>query len=352
MRRLVALALVSAAVFASAPDRKLAIERGMRFIYSTACDAKNFAAYGEDYLWCLYSIGSTSRDPALARMALTMGRERAAVWSRTNADLPATADADDIATWAFGFYAAEQLGYPDPRLKEQIRHAAPLHSVEDYLKFDPIREPPPSDVPETCRKCSHENLRGATVCRHCGAKLTMESRYGVWYDALITAYTGDLYGVTLGAPYSAVVRWLPSMRPYRAPEGGANPEFYDIVYAITHLIYTLDHYSRYSLSPRDLPQEVAYLKANIKEPITAKDPETVGEFLDSLKAFGLKDDDPVMREGVDYLLATQNPDGSWGDMAYKDIYGRYHPTWTAIDGLRDYNWKRHKIALPANQIDP
>lgn len=346
MKRLVSLAMVSAMVFGSGPDRKQAIERGMRFIYRTACDPKNFAEYGQDYLWCLYSIGSTSRDPALARMALTMGRERAAEWIRNNADLPANAAAGDIADLAFGSYAAEQLGFPNPRLKEQIRRAAPLHSASDYLSFDPTREPPPSDVPETCRKCGRENRRGATVCRHCGAKLVMESRYGVWYDALITTYAGDLYGVTLGAPYSAVIRWLPAMRPYRGPDGGANPEFYDIAYAITHVIYTFNHYSRYRLSTRDLPAEFAYLKENLKEPIAAKDPETVGEFLDSLKSFGLKDDDPVIQAGMDYLLATQNPDGSWGDMAYKDVYGRYHPTWTAVDGLRDYKWKRHKIELP------
>jgi hypothetical protein len=45
---------------------------------------------------------------------------------------------------------------------------------------------------------------------------------------------------------------------------------------------------------------------------------------------------------VEYLLATQNADGSWGDAEAKDIYRRYHPTWTAIDGLRDYKWKRRR----------
>jgi len=39
---------------------------------------------------------------------------------------------------------------------------------------------------------------------------------------------------------------------------------------------------------------------------------------------------------MEYLLSTQNPYGSWGDMKTRDIYLRYHPTWTANDGLRDY----------------
>ena len=83
MRRALALAVAAAGLAASAPtDRKQAIERGLRFIYRTACDPKNFADFGEDYLWCLYSIGATSRDPALARLALAMGRERAAFWRK------------------------------------------------------------------------------------------------------------------------------------------------------------------------------------------------------------------------------------------------------------------------------
>jgi hypothetical protein len=340
MRRVIALAVATAGLAASAaPDRKQAIERGVRFIYRTACDLKNFADFGEDYLWCLYSIGATSRDPALARLALTMGRERAAVWQRQHPALPANTNADEISNLLFGAYAAEQLGLPDPVLKEQIRRAAPVHPVVDYLAFDPTREPPPGDVPYPCRRCSKMSPRGATICRHCGARLTMRSRYDILCDALVVTYTGDRYGVTLGAPYSAVIRWLPGMRPYRGREGGANPEYTDILYAVTHVVYTQNDYSLYRLSPRSLPDEFAYLKANLADAIVLHDPETMGEFLDCLKSFGLKGSDPLIRTGTEYLLSTQNPDGSWGDMKTDDIYLRYHPTWTAVDGLRDYKWK-------------
>jgi hypothetical protein len=339
MRRLVWLALAAGLAQGSGPDRRQAIERGLRFIYQTSCDPRNFASFGEDYLWCFYSIGSTSKDPALARLALAMGRERAAVWSRENATLPENAPAGVIDDTAFGAYVAEKLGYPNPQLKERVRQAAPRYTVVDYLKFDPWREPPPGDVPEDCRKCSLANPRGATVCRRCGAPLTFRSRYSVWFDALLTSYTGDRYGVTLGAPYAQVIRWLPSMRPYRARGEGTEHDFYDTAYSITHVVYTMNDYSQYRLSPSRLPDEFAYLKANLKEPIAMRDPETLGEFLDTLKSFGLKDSDPLIRSGVEYLLATQNPDGSWGDMKADDIYLRYHPTWTAIDGLRDYKWK-------------
>ena len=72
----------------------------------------------------------------------------------------------------------------------------------------------------------------------------------------------------------------------------------------------------------------------------------VGEFLDSLKAFGLTNSHPLLRTGMEYLLSQQNPDGSWGDMNAEDIYQRYHPTWTAIDGLREYRWRGVRLSFP------
>jgi hypothetical protein len=66
----------------------------------------------------------------------------------------------------------------------------------------------------------------------------------------------------------------------------------------------------------------------------------MGEYLDSLRAFGLTSQDPLIRTGFEYLLSSQNPDGSWGDPQNRNVYGRYHPTWTAIDGLRDYRWTK------------
>jgi hypothetical protein len=76
-----------------------------------------------------------------------------------------------------------------------------------------------------------------------------------------------------------------------------------------------------------------------------EDPEMLGEFLDALKSFGLSESHPLILEGMRYLLTQQNSDGSWGDSEVEDIYYRYHPTWTAIDGLREYAWRGQRLTL-------
>ncbi len=80
--------------------------------------------------------------------------------------------------------------------------------------------------------------------------------------------------------------------------------------------------------------------------MTLDDPEAVGEFMDTLKSFGLTEADALLRDGTGFLLSRQNPDGSWGNMHAKDTYNRYHPTWTAIDGLRDYAWRGEAVSYP------
>jgi len=190
------------------------------------------------------------------------------------------------------------------------------------------------------------NARGSTVCYVCHAPLVMRTRYDVWYDALITAYVGERSGVNLGARYSDVLKWLPSLRPYRARPGDAGDEFHDTVYALTHVVYTLNNYSQYRLSPRLLPQEFEFLKMNLRAAIADDDADMLGEFMDSLRAFGLTTDDPLMRAGMEYYLTHQNPDGSWGDKEEKDIYMRYHPTWNAVAGLSEYDWRGEGLSFP------
>ena len=119
----------------------------------------------------------------------------------------------------------------------------------------------------------------------------------------------------------------------------------------------IDHYSDFqscTLSAGEvvalLPQEFTYLKENLGEAIALHDPETMGEFLDTLKSFGLNGSDEVIRTGITYLLDTQRADGTWSDPKEKDPYTLYHSAWTAIDGLKDCRWQGEGLSFP--QVRP
>jgi hypothetical protein len=325
-------------------DRRRAVESGMYYIYQIACDEKSFEEWGHDLLCCFCCVATTSADPGLRRLARKMGKERAVRWREGHSEVPADADAETIAHLVFGSDAADRLGVRDEGMRRRIRRAAKLFTAKEYYSFDPSIEPPPDNVPGYC-DCGLYNSRGRKICRRCRSELQTISRYGVWIDALTRSYVGERYGVRLGAPFADVIKWVPHMRPYQGRDDN-NPDFYDAVYAVTHIVYTLNDYSKYKLSPKFLSEEFEFLKANMKEAIATEDPEMMGEFLDSMRAFGLDETDPLIQKGVDFLLAEQNPDGSWGETSLEDVYGNYHPTWTAVDGLREYRWRREGLSFP------
>jgi hypothetical protein len=327
-------------------DQARAIRRGMRFLHRLAMKSKNFAEHGDDLLWCFYTISSTAADPELKKTAWQIGEERAKYWRRKHPTVPADADADDLVKLVCGSLTADRLGARDDGMKERLRQAALRFGAEDFLKFDPVKEPVPRDVPDTCAKCENENPRGARVCRTCGTQLEMTSPYELLCDALVTTYFGETYGIPLGGKLDDVTQWLPKMRPYRGFENGENQDFINTVYAITHVVYTLNDYNAFRLRPEWLSEEYEFLRANLRHMITANDPETMGEFLDTLRSFGLTQADPLIQTGMAFLLERQDPDGSWGDAGDRDVYHRYHSTWTGINGLMDYAWAGEKVSFP------
>jgi hypothetical protein len=328
-------------------EREQAIRRGMEFIYSVACDPEHFADYGTDLLFFFNTVSSTSKDVNLRKLARKMARDRFRQWKLEYQKLPPDADADTIIEYYHESSTAELYGVRNKTLKKQLREAAKRFTAKDFLWFDPHTEAPPTNVPDFC-DCGTTNERGSKRCsnRKCRSRLTMMTRYEVWYYSLTRAYCAKSYGLVLGASYADVLKWLPALRPYRGRENDKNPDFADTVYAISHVVYTLNGYGVYTLSPRWLPQEYEFLKANCKEAIALEDADMMGEFLDSLMAFGLTPRNPLIRQGMEFLLAQQNPDGSWGDMETEDIYCRYHPTWAAIDGLREYKWRGQGLKFP------
>jgi len=166
-------------------------------------------------------------------------------------------------------------------------------------------------------------------------------------EALANTYVSGRCGLLFGARYLDVLKWLPAMRPYPVSAAEDVESLRDAIYAVTHVVYTLNDYGTYRLSPRWLPREFAFLKAHVASACERKDPEVLGELLDSLKAFGLRASHPVIIRGTKYLLAEQNEDGSWGNPDEENIRTRCHTTWTAIDGLRTYAWRGERLNHPA-----
>ena len=298
---------------ASQRARRLACLRGLRFIHLHSLDQENFEDWAGDYLWCFYCLSSTSRDAGLRALARELGAQGARRWMASQDALPGLADAGEVAYYVSLLHVSRLLGADNPRLSHHVRQGIPRFTARAYLGFDPMREPPPP--------------------------LPGRSRYDVWCDALVLTYTGEGFGAPLGAAYVDVLRWRRQMRPYRGAEGGANPEFRDVVFAITHLIYTLNDYGRYRLSPEWLPEEFEFLRSNITDPLVAGDAELLGEFMDSLRCLGVAESDAALSGGMEFLLSSQNPDGSWGDAGESDPHARYHTTWTAMDALREYDWR-------------
>ena len=327
-------------------DRQRSILRGLEFIYSTASNPKQFETDGNDLLWCFYSLSAAAADPELKKRAWRMGQERAREWRRANTHVPPDADAGTIWSLAYGSLSADLLDVRDDGLKAELLTAARRHTAEEYLQFDPTKEPPPSDIPRNCKNCKSGNPRGAKVCRKCGAELRMASPYGILCDALTSAHTSNLYGVWLGGSYEDVAQWIPKLRPYPRAQDKNSQINQDVAYAITHIVYTMNGYTLYKLRPEWLPREYEYLKANLKLNIAASDPETLGEFMDTLRSFGMDESDSLMQSGVEFLLSRQNPDGSWGPARETGDYSRYHTTWTSMNGVMQYAWRGEGPVFP------
>jgi hypothetical protein len=317
--------------------RDLAIKRGLEFIHRFGNEEKSFAHYGSFLICCFALLAATSRDAKLRHLGLIRAKQLLRRWRQLHAYLPDDANPDLLFDFILVRYAQVRLGMRSASNRRHLNALASKFSVSELIGFDPREEPPPDDLPHRC-DCEFQNPRGRKTCKQCKRRFQMRSRYGVWMEALANTYVAERSGILFGAAYADVLQWLRVMRPY--PTAAADEEVLrDAIYAVTHVVYTLNDYNTYRLSRRQLPKEFAFLKANIAPACAREDPEVLGELLDALKAFGLRETDPLIIRGTRFLLETQNEDGSWGDPSEENIRTRLHTTWTAIDGLRDLAWR-------------
>lgn len=319
------------------PSIETSIKRGLDFIYRMANTREGFDSYGSMLICCFALVGATSRDPGLRQLARSRARKLNRRWRRQNPVVPPDVTTNLLLDFVMVSYALSRIGERDVDFSAQIRAAAKQFSDEELLGFNPTTEAPANDLPYPC-DCGFRNQRGRMFCKQCKRRLKIQSSYRVWMEALANTYVGGRCGLLSKAHYLDVLRWLPSLRPY--PVGDEDVEFVcDAIYAVTHVIYALNDYGTYRLSPRWLRREVAFLKANVASACNREDPEVLGELLDSLRALGLEASHPLIRRGTRYLLTSQNKDGSWGNPDEEDVGTRCHTTWTAIDGLRTFAWR-------------
>jgi hypothetical protein len=306
----------------SLPVRLRAVSRALRLLYQLACRKATFAKYGGHFLLAFYFIATTTGNAAIRRQARQMGRERArhwvSRWNGTRRKLNTRTVLDEV----FASYAAQQLGIRHDRIRRELQIAVARYTPRELLGFDL----PPHRAKSARRGPGLKNSR---------------IKYEAWYCALFTTYFCERHGIALGVRYIDVLNQLPQLRPYPKP-GTRN--YHDCIYAVTHLVYTLNDYNRSRLSPRLLPREFKFLKASMPWALERAEADTIGEIIDSLAAFGLADSNPLMVKGRAFLLKDQRRDGGWGDE--DDDYGRFHSVWTGIDGLRDYGWRGKGISNP------
>ncbi len=316
----------------SLPLRRRATRRALLLLRRLAGRKSTFAKYSGHLLPAFYFIATTSRDATLRRLALDAGRERARYWKQQWSGKRRKLDAGSVLDEISAGYAAEQLGISHRHIRRQLEAAVARYSPRELFGFDPGCETIPRDIPEDC-ECGAVNERGRRSCRKCRRRLALRNRYQAWYYALIGIYFCEQYGLRLPVSYSDVMSLLPTLQPY--PSAGSR-HYRDAIYAVTHIVYTLNDYNRSRLPARQVRRERAFLEASLPWAIGQGEADTVGEILDSLAGCGLADTNPLMVKGRRFLLEQQRDDGGWGDE--DDEYGRFHSVWTCIDGLREYRW--------------
>lgn len=123
-------------------------------------------------------------------------------------------------------------------------------------------------------------------------------------------------------------------------------------YDLTHEVFVAFNYGLQRTQDRFGPQELAYtrevLPVLVRRYVSEGNPDLAAEMISCMTYLGYHDD-PAYREGLDYLLDSQNPNGTWGDYErYRQYYGRYldqhvylHTTMVACRALMEAyegNW--------------
>lgn len=290
----------------SVQARRVAARRGLAYVEARWATDEEQQRLGIGLVHFLGNLARTAADPWLAARARHLGLRAFDNWRRTRAGDPARSP-DIWGEWVRMYVGAAALGRRDPRV---VRHLAAVS---------------PRDLTRRSR----------------------QPRYRAWCHALVDGYCRARLGLDASGAFAAALADLPAMRPYPLRPHRAVIDFVDAAYAVTHLVYVLNDYGRFTLRPAWLPWEQAFLRGRIGEAIALGDADLVGEFVDALRAFDDAADRPAVRSGLTFLLDRQRADGSWPARDDRDDYLAFHVVWAAVDGVREFQWPRYGLAFPS-----
>ena len=125
---------------------------------------------------------------------------------------------------------------------------------------------------------------------------------------------------------------VPAVHRFASDAGG----YHDQNYYFTHVVLVLTGYGATPVAdPARRERLLGYLREQFPVVIgQVGDLDLVGEFSQCFKLLGASDA-PEIERATRFLLARQNPDGSWGgpDDFAGTTYDAIHPTWTALTAL-------------------
>jgi hypothetical protein len=296
-----------------------------RFALSDAC----WTACAPDVSYMFFHLATRPNDAAVRDRSRAIALRAAARWCREERRVPKSVRAPDLLWWlAYGTYTPTKLGLDTRSFRRDLAAACKQYDAVDFFGFDPKRGPPSRKV----------------------------QRYRAWQDVLVGAHIAEALDLDVGCTVPDAVGWRPAMQPYPGAERGLRWNVWCAFYAVTHLVYVLDDYSRFRLPLRALAPERELVRAVCRRGIDRGDVEIMGESVDVLLAVGDTENDPLVVEARRRILALQNSNGSWGAPG-DEAYTRMHKTWVALDGLTRYDTRElvtpsFPRARPAPKIRP
>jgi hypothetical protein len=326
--------------------RRRAARRSVRFIEDRFTSPQMLATLGIGLVHCAANLSRTAADPWVAQRARRLGQHAFTVWRNTRAADPASSP-EAWGEWVRMYVGANALGIRSAR---SLRYLAAVAAAggADACNVYPINNSGVfSNVPETC-ECGAENAPGVRICRSadCRRRLRHMSRLRTWCLTLTDSYCRARLGLDRDGRFARAFAAAALIRPYPLRTRHRVNDFYDAAYAVSHLVYSLNDFGRFTLRREWLPWEHAFLNGRMGTAIDLEDVDLVGEFMDALRAFHDETDRPLVNAGFRFLLDTQHDDGSWTPRSVNEDYARFHVVWAALDGIREFRWPKWGISFP------